>query len=304
MMTSVSRINPSPPAPLRRDELRRAARQGADELTHLRGARARSRRAGGAGASLRCRPVRWRPRPSTQRRCEPRRPTQIFSHLHYVVDLGGAGEEHEIRLATGPALDSGAQRAGVHRQSPAIHRHAQDGGGALFQAGHELGVGDAVLLQGDAFPRQRQLGIEPGEQLAPGVRLRGRELRPEPHLAQRRHRLRPAADQRHRGQQGGEALAPAHALEQGGEAARTHPREQDHDVDLTRLEAAQELQGGRVVLQGHLPHRWRHQRTASVAPDQLRHLGCAPALEGKHCQPCQRCLAHAGTITQIRPRGK
>ena len=65
---------------------------------------------------------------------------------------------------------------------------------AGFQAGDQAAVRDAVFLQADDQIRHRQLLVERGQQLAPGVRLGHDDRRRDAEFLEHGERLGPADD--------------------------------------------------------------------------------------------------------------
>ncbi len=95
------------------------------------------------------------------------------------------GERRGADLAGDDGGDPPAERAEVVGQGPAVDRDLGDGRPAVVQAVDQLGAGLAVFLDGDPEAGDRDLGVEGGQQLAPGVRLGGGQVDADLELAER-----------------------------------------------------------------------------------------------------------------------
>ncbi len=77
---------------------------------------------------------------------------QFFGNLHQVNGLGRGGKQHHIQLAVGNRTRRSAQRLDILRQRPLIHRDRCHPRAARLEAGQQIGIGCAVLLDGDVQP--------------------------------------------------------------------------------------------------------------------------------------------------------
>src|SRR5262249_19718965 len=70
------------------------------------------------------------------------------------------------------------------------------------------------------------------------------------------------------------------------------------------LQALQEPECRRILLERYLAHRWRDHGVATVAPDEFGHLRCTSALEREHGEARQVGSLHAPTMARFTDPGQ
>jgi hypothetical protein len=184
-----------------------------DEMTHLRVCRLEIDRPPVAAQRLRAHGADRGDYHARERGGQACREAFLAGDTSQVLDLRGAGEERQMHGALGEGVGGAAERPGVLRQRPPVHRHAQHLGPPRSETVEQVGIRGAVLLHGDAAAGDGAGGLGGGENLAPGVGLGDGEGRYQTELAQRRDGLRTARNRDAAPESGGERLAPALGLD-------------------------------------------------------------------------------------------
>jgi hypothetical protein len=190
-----------------------------------------------------------------------------------VVDLGGGGEEDEVELAGGEASGGLAQRTGVLGKGVFVDADRGDLGAARSESLDEVGAWTTVFLEGDVA---EGAGFEHGEELAPGIRLRGDDCGRNAELAEGGDGLGPAGGDRDAAEGVDEGVA-----EDAHELARADAGEQDEVVKLIGGETIEESMESVVIGDRGFAHGGRDEGFGALFADQLGNLDGAAGFEGE-----------------------